>query len=122
MFIILGILGLITEINNMNKILKIKGLDNISVGSFLFLLSFFLKMHLNIKNTILNSLFEIFIFILFLLAVYSLRLGLIQMLYSAYKNSKEMKTKKNTFSSIILVLSQLLGLALIVAQIYEIFK
>ena len=44
------------------------------------------------------------------------------MFFSLYKNYKEKNKKMNLFSSIMVVLTQLFGLILLVAQIYDIFN
>ena len=69
-------------------------------------------------------LYEALIIIILLLCIYSFSVGIIQMFYSLYLNYKNKNTnkKRNLFSGLIVILTQLLGLALIVAQIYDIFN
>ena len=123
-FIVVGILGLFTEISNLNINYDIKGLNNIGIGLFLLIISYLLKVNINPNNwfEILFILYEILLFFIILISVYGLCRGLIEMAYSLYKNYKEKNKKGNLFSSIIVVLTQLLGLVLLVAQIYDIFN
>ena len=109
-FIIVGILGLLTEISNLNINYNIKGLDNIGIGFFLLVASYLLKV------------FETGLFFFLLISMYGFCRGIIEMFYSIYKNYKEKHIKENLFSSIIVTLTQLFGLVLIFAQIYDIFK
>ena len=123
-FIVIGILGLFTEISNLNINYEIKGLNNIGSGLFLLIISYLLKAYINPNNwfEILFILYEVFLFFIILISVYGLCRGLIEMLFSLYKNYKEKNKKINLFSSIIVVLTQLFGLILLVAQIYDIFN
>ena len=123
-FIVVGILGLFTEISNLNINYDIKGLNNIGIGLFLLIISYLLKVNINPNNwfEILFILYEILLFFIILISVYGLCRGLIEMAYSLYKNYKEKNKKGNLFSSIIVVLTQLFGLVLLAAQIYDIFN
>lgn len=123
-FIVVGILGLFTEISNLNINYDIKGLNNIGIGLFLLIISYLLKVNINPNNwfEILFILYEILLFFIILISVYGLCRGLIEMAYSLYKNYKAKNKKGNLFSSIIVVLTQLFGLVLLVAQIYDIFN
>ena len=123
-FIVIGILGLFTEISNLNISYDIKGLNNIRAGLFMLIISYLLKVYINPDNwfEILFILYEVFLFFIILISVYGLCRGLIEMVYSLYKNYKEKNKKGNLFSSIMIVLTQLFGLALLVAQIYDIFN
>lgn len=123
-FIVIGILGLFTEISNLNINYDIKGLNNIGIGLFLLIISYLLKVNINPNNwfEILFILYEILLFFIILISVYGLCRGLIEMAYSLYKNYKGKNKKGNLFSSIIVVLTQLFGLVLLVAQIYDIFN
>ena len=123
-FIVIGILGLFTEINKLNINYEIKGLNNIGSGLFLLIISYLLKVYINPNNwfEILFILYEVFLFFIILIFVYGLCRGLIEMFFSLYKNYKEKNKKMNLFSSIMVVLTQLFGLILLVAQIYDIFN
>lgn len=123
-FIVIGILGLFTEISKLNINFEIKGLNNIGSGLFFLMISYLLKNYINPNNwfEILFILYEIFLFFIILISVYMLCRGLIEMVYSLYMNYKEKNKKRNLFSSIMVVLTQLFGLILLVAQIYDIFN
>lgn len=123
-FIVIGILGLFTEISKLNINYEIKGLNNIGSGLFLLIISYLLKVYINPNNwfEILFILYEVFLFFIILISVYGLCKGLIEMFFSLYKNYKEKNKKMNLFSSIMVVLTQLFGLILLVAQIYDIFN
>lgn len=123
-FIITGILGLFTEISKLNINYNIKGLDNIKIGSFLLVAIYLLKKYVNVGSWYLffGILFETGLFLLLLVSMYGFCRGIIEMFYSIYKNYKEKKRKENVFSSIIVTLTQLFGLVLILAQIYDIIK
>lgn len=123
-FIIVGILGLLTEISNLNINYNIKGLDNIGIGFFLLVASYLLKVYVDVSSWYLffAILFETGLFFFLLISMYGFCRGIIEMFYSIYKNYKEKHIKENLFSSIIVTLTQLFGLVLILAQIYDIFK
>lgn len=123
-FIGIGILGLFTEISNLNINYNIKGLDNICTGIFLLVISYLLKTYVytNKWTIIFLILYEVFLFFIILISIYGLCKGLIEMAYSLYKNYIEKHKRGNLFTSIIVVLTQLFGLVLVLAQIYDIFK
>jgi len=125
-FIVIGILGLFTEVSNLNLNYNIKGLDNIGVGVFLMFLLYLIEKFVNTNSWLyfFVILYEALIIIILLLCIYSFSVGIIQMFYSLYLNYKNKNTnkKRNLFSGLIVILTQLLGLALIVAQIYDIFN
>ncbi|MGN1342818.1 MAG: hypothetical protein ACI4VL_06500 [Bacilli bacterium] len=123
-FVVVGILGLFTEISNLNISYNIKGLDNIGLGIFLLIISYILKVYITTNNwfNILSILYEMILFFVILLSIYGFCRGLIEMIYSLYKNYKEKNKKGKLFSSTMVILTQLFGLILILAQIYDIFK
>lgn len=123
-FIVIGILGLFTEISNLNISYNIKGLDNICTGIFLLVISYLLKIYVYPDNWLefFLILYEVFLFFIILISIYGLCRGLIEMTYSLYQNYKEKHKKGNLFTSLIVVLTQLFGLVLVLAQIYDIFK
>ena len=88
------------------------------------IISYLLKVYINPNNwfEILFILYEVFLFFIILISVYGLCRGLIEMFFSLYKNYKEKNKKMNLFSSVMVVLTQLFGLILLVAQIYDIFN
>lgn len=49
-FVIIGILGLFTEVSKLNLNYNIKGLDNIGYGSFVLLILYLLKININTSN------------------------------------------------------------------------
>ena len=124
-FIIVGIMGLFTEIKRLNIRLNIKGLGDIGIGVFILTVSYLLKINIDVSDwiEIIVILYEMFLFFTILISIYGCCKGLIEMFYSIYKNYKENRNKMiNLFSSIMAVLSQLFGLVLILAQIYDVFK
>ena len=123
-FIVVGIIGLFTEINKLNLNYNIKGLDSIEAGLFLWGVIYLLEVFVNNNNwlEIFSVLYEIFLFLIVLLSIYGCCKGLIEMVYSLYLNYTKQNKKESLFSSAIVALTQLFALALIVAQIYDIFK
>lgn len=123
-FIIVGILGLVTEIRNLNANYNIAGVDNIVSGLILLILSYLLKTFINPDNWInfASRIYELLLFFLILFSIYGICRGVIEMCYSIYKDYREKKKKGKLFSSVMAILTQLFGLALVVAQIYDIFN
>lgn len=127
-FIITGLLGLFTEMSSLNKKNSIKGLDDLGGGLFLFISLLLIKTYVNTNNW--NNFFivcgKIFLFIMIFISIYMFSSGTIKMIYSVYKNycnkTSTKEKNKNLFSNIIVILSQLCGVALMVAQIYDIFS
>lgn len=125
LFVVLGVIGLFTEIRKLNFYNNIKGLDNIIYGIITVLVFIFLRNNINTVNwlKIIIPLYEFILFIMILVGIYGACEGIIQMIFSIYTNyTKKENGRKIVFTNILMVLGQLLGLALMVAQIYEIFK
>lgn len=123
-FIVCGIFGLFTEIKKLNIRHNIKGLYDIGMGIFWLVCCYMLKNYIDPSKwfEIFSTLYEVGLFLLILLSIFGFCKGIIEMVYSIYINYKEKHKKENLFSSIMIVLSQLLGLVLILAQIYDVFK
>ena len=125
-FVVVGILGFFTEVNNLNIKFNIKGIDNIVTGLVLGGIIYFLYVFVDYTtwHIILIVLYEIAFFVIMLLSFFAIFEGLIQMVYSFYLNYNQKEHRKyKIFSSLIVILSQILGLLLIIAQIYSlVFK
>ena len=132
-FIVSGMLGFLTEIKKINIKHNIKGIDNIFFGLIIFIGVYLLKNFISSMdmNSIWFVLFDIItiryllIFLLMLIAIFGFFRGILELVYSIYlryKESNKSEKNKSLFTNIVLVLSQLLGLVLINAQIYDIFK
>ena len=123
-FIIVGILGLFTEIKKLNISYNIKGLDDIILGIILLIVGYSIKRHFDINNWIepFISLYEFVLFFWILISLFGFCKGMYTMIYSIYNNYKENPKNSKFYSSILASISQLLGIALILAQIYDIFN
>lgn len=126
-FIVVGILGFITEVTKLNFKNDIKGLDNLLLGVFLLIILIAMRTYINADNwfLIIKYCYQVLLFLFILLSIYGFARGLIEMLYSIiinYRKDNGKSKKESAFKNIIFVLSQLFGLLLIIAQIYAIFK
>ena len=122
-FVIFGILGFFTEMNNLNLKFRIKGIDNIGIGIVLLVVLYVLYITINFSKwyKIFIGIYELVFFIFLLLAIYAVFAGLLQMAYSLYQNYKSNEHKKRkVFSSLIVILTQIASLILILTQIYDI--
>ena len=121
-FVIFGIIGFFTEMNNLNLKFKIKGIDNIGIGIVLLLILYILYKFIDFSKwfKIFIGIYELMFFIFLLISIYAIFAGLLQMSYSFYLNYKSNEHKKyKVFSSLIVILTQISGLVLIIAQIYD---
>jgi hypothetical protein len=132
-FIICGVLGFFTEIMKINAEHNIKGIESIFIGLMLFLGAYLAKNYISSMNiagiwfTIFNviTIRYLVLFLLMLISIYGFFSGILELSYSMYlryKESNRDEKNKKLFTNIILILSQLLGLILIAAQIYDILK
>lgn len=125
-FIIIGILGLFTEVKNLNFRFDIKGLDNVMIGVFMLVIIFLMRSYINVDNwfVIIKYSYQLILFFLILICIYGFARGIIEMGYSIIKNyvNDGKNKKKNIFKNIMFVLTQLFGLLLVMAQIYDVFK
>lgn len=125
-FIIIGILGFFTEVKKLNLEYNIKGLDNIVIGILLLIGMLFIRIYVIIDNWffLFKYVFQISIFIIILLSIYAIIRGFIEMMYSILINYKKDSGNriKNILKSIVVIITQLLGIVLIIAQIYNILK
>ncbi len=124
-FIIIGIVGFFTEMDKLNKKYNIVGSNNVFRG--LTFLTFLYLIYIKVKYSSWIVLFKLLYIIAFLLLLLMgmswIYQGLIQFAYSIYTNKKSNKlNKKKTASSIIVVVTQILGLALVILQIIEAMK
>lgn len=112
MFIIVGILGLVTEIRNLNANYNIAGVDNIVSGLILLILSYLLKTFINPDNWInfASRIYELLLFFLILFSIYDICRGVIEMCYSIYKDYREKKKNGKLFSSVMADFNSLFGL------------
>jgi hypothetical protein len=126
-FIVVGILGFITEVNRLNFKNDIKGLYNLLLGVFLLIILIAMKTYIHADSWffIIKYFYQVLLFLFILFSIYGFARGLIEMIYSIminYKKDNGKLKKESVFKNIVFVLSQLFGLLLIIAQIYAIFK
>lgn len=125
LFIIIGFMGLFTEMSNLNERLEIKGFDNIAIGMVFLIPTYIMKFSIDISKwlTIFAIPYLIVMCILLFVSICLFSEGLLQIFYSIYIKIKNNKTtKKSILSRIIVVLTQLASLVLVIAQIYDIFS
>jgi hypothetical protein len=118
-FIIIGCLGFSTEISNMNKNRGIKGIDNLIIGIVLIII--WAGIYYFIKHWIGNVIGFLFLVI----GLYGGCRGIIEIGYSILKKNKKNKEERDKFGvikEIILMLSEIAGIALIVVQILQAVK
>lgn len=121
-FVVLGFIGVVTELRNLNRNYKIKGLDNVIISGFLALLLFLLKNHVNIVdcNKYFVFAFQLMSFFLLLLTIFLVFRGIISIIYSI-----SLKTSNNSIgvilSNIILMILQVISLFILVLLIFDCF-
>ncbi|MCI5795873.1 MAG: hypothetical protein MR019_03255 [Ruminococcus sp.] len=117
-FIIIGSLGLATEIPKLLKKNGIQGTDDLLLGSIFF--GAWLILYLSFSKTWVN----ILSFFLLLFGLYALIKGIAEVFYSLISSSKKgSKTNKisikKLLTNMILLLTQLAGFALVIVQIIK---
>lgn len=119
-FIIFGCLGFFTEISKMNKERGIKGIDDFIVG--IVVTAIWAIIYFKLKNWIGNTIGFFFLVI----GLYGGVEGIIKIGYSIIQIRKKNKVeKKHNFSiakDIILIISEIAGMALIIVQILQALK
>lgn len=120
LFIVIGCLGFGTEISKMNKDRGIKGIDNLITG--IIVVGIWAVIYYFVKNWIGNLIGFFFLII----GLYGSCRGIIEIGYSIVKINKEhketQKSKLGIIKEIILILSEIAGMALIVIQILQAIK
>lgn len=117
-FIIIGTLGLATEIPKLLKNNGIQGTDDFLLGGFFF--GIWLILYLTISKTWVNTLS----FFLLLFGLYALIKGICEIFYSLISSSKNTSKDnkisiKKLFTNIILLLTQMAGFVLVIVQIIK---
>jgi hypothetical protein len=113
-FILIGIIGLIIELSK-TKGSNIKGLENFIVGIVLLGMWTVLFLYKNIWWINIIS------FFIFLIGLYGLYLGSIQIVYSIIQTVRSHKeTKKSVTTDIGLLLTKVLGLVLVILQLIKV--
>ncbi len=117
-FIALGCLGFSTEISRMNKDRNIKGIDNVVLGIVLIII--WSVIYFLIKNWIGSSIG--FLFLVF--GIYGICRGIIEIGYSIMsKGQKEYRGNKlGIIKEIVIIISEIAGIALIIIQILQAVK
>ena len=117
LFIIIGCLGFSTEISKMNKNREIKGIDNLITGIVLIVI--WAIIYYFIKHWIGN----VIGFFILIIGLYGGCRGIIKIGYSiieiSKRHKKEQENELNVIKEIILILSEIAGIALIVVQILQ---
>lgn len=120
LFIIIGCLGFGTEISKMNKNRGIKGIDDLMVGIVLLIIWAL------IYHFVKQNIGHVIGFFVLIIGLYGGCRGLIEIIYSITKIGRENKKKKESKLSvvkeIILMTSEIAGIALIVIQILQAVK
>lgn len=120
LFIIFGCLGFATEISNMNKERGIKGFDDLIVG--IVVITIWAIIYYGFKNWIGN----IIGFFFLVIGLYGGTEGIIKIGYSIIqikkKNNIEKKHNLSITKDIVLILSEIVGMGLIIIQILQAVK
>lgn len=112
-FILIGIIGLIGEVSKTNKS-NIKGLDNFIIGIILFGVWAVLFVYINMW------LINVISFFIFLIGLYGLYRGLMEIIYSSVQTVKNHKeTRKRVSTDIGLLVTKILSLVLVIVQIIK---
>lgn len=120
LFIVIGCLGFGTEISKINKTRGIKGIDNLIIG--IIVVGIWAVIYYFMKNWIGNLIGFFFLVI----GIYGSCRGIIEIGYSIAELNKEhketQKSKLGIIKEMILILSEISGMALIVIQILQAIK
>lgn len=114
LFIVVGISGFFIELTKIKS--NIKGLDNILYGAIF--LGIWFTLFLLLKNVLIN----IFTFLFMLLGIYTMTLGIQQLIYSIIwhkKEHSELKFVSKNKGDIVLFLTKFAGLILVIVQIFK---
>lgn len=120
LFIAIGLLGFGTEISKLNKNRGIKGIDDLIIG--IIIVAIWAVIYYWVKYWIGNLIGFFFLII----GLYGGCRGILEIIYSLTKINKEHKEKQKSkleiIKEIILILSEIAGMALIVIQILQAIK
>lgn len=120
LFITIGLLGFGTEISKLNKNRGIKGIDDLIIG--IIIVAIWAVIYYWVKNWIGNLIGFFFLII----GLYGGCRGILEILYSLTKINREhketQKSRIEIIKEIILILSEIAGIALIVIQILQAIK
>ena len=120
LFITIGLLGFGTEISKLNKNKGIKGINDLIIG--IIMVAIWAVIYYWVKNWIGNLIGFFFL----IMGLYGGCRGIIEILYSLIKIKKEhkeiQKGNLEIIKEIILILSEISGIALIVIQILQAIK
>lgn len=125
-FITIGLLGFISETSKLVKNTALKGTNDLIIALVLLIILFGVRNAIKIPKewpNLINYIYDIgFIFIL-LICLFGLFLGIMRVIYSLYIISKDRTKEKNStkFKISLTIISQIFGIILIIAQIYDIF-
>lgn len=113
-FVVLGILGLLTEFKKLKPISDIKGFDDLWTG--IFLLAVWSALYFLTKNFWCN----IAGFCCLVLGIYGAFLGFFRIIYSIHQNRKNGVHSKSMIGSDVLIFStKIVSLALVVLQLIK---
>ena len=120
LFITIGLLGFGPEISKLNKNRGIKGIDDLIIG--IIIVAIWAVIYYWVKNWIGNLIGFFFLII----GLYGGCRGILEILYSLTKINREhketQKSRIEIIKEIILILSEIAGIALIVIQILQAIK
>lgn len=120
-FTVVGILGIITEGRKLNISYRLKGLDNVLVGTILMVIFYLLRVFIKTDsyNEIAVFVYQIVLFLFLLTAVFVFCKGIMEMIYSMVLKSKD-KGVGVIISSILVMVAQLIALFILILQIFNI--
>lgn len=122
-FIVVGILGFLTEIGKTFEKYNLKGSNGILTGVFLILVLLIGKAFIKIPNNwfiIIVTLLKIMYIFFLLVGIYSLIDGIFLATYSIYLKIKDEKSKKRFIKISTELIIKGLGLILVILQIIEV--
>lgn len=112
-FILIGIMGLIVEFPK-PKNSNIKGFDNFILGAVLVGVWIVLFLYINIWWINIIS------FFILPIGLFGLYRGLIEIIYSSAQAIKNQETNKSVTTDIVLLLTKIISLVLVIAQIIKV--
>ena len=120
-FTAVGILGIITEGRKLNINYKLKGLDNVLVGTILMVIFYLLRVFVKTDKygEIAVFVYQIVLFLFLLTSVFVFCKGIMEMIYSMVLKSKD-KGVGVIISSTLVMIAQIAALFILILQIFNI--
>jgi len=120
-FTIVGLLGIVTEGRKFNLSYKMKGLDNVLLGSVVLVLFYLMRAFIDISkyNEYAVFVFQIVLFLFMLVGIFVFCKGIFEMIYSVSLRSKD-KGIGNVVSSVFIMIAQIVALIVLCLQVFDI--